>query len=87
MKVLLESFVYPSMNLTSDCASGMPPNVRLTDPLFPTRTQRYIASRGSFSFGNADTLVNWATSNGKLIRGHTFGKELGTRKIPSDIYF
>ncbi|KAG2008630.1 acetyl xylan esterase [Coprinopsis cinerea AmutBmut pab1-1] len=28
-------------------------------------------NRGSFNYGNADRLVNWAVENGKLIRGHT----------------
>ncbi|KAH7380277.1 glycosyl hydrolase family 10-domain-containing protein [Phaeosphaeria sp. MPI-PUGE-AT-0046c] len=28
-------------------------------------------SRGSFNWGNADKVINWATSNNKLVRGHT----------------
>ncbi|KAK7053381.1 hypothetical protein VNI00_004007 [Paramarasmius palmivorus] len=28
-------------------------------------------TRGQFTFTNADTIVNWAVSNGKMVRGHT----------------
>ncbi|KAF9051669.1 glycoside hydrolase superfamily [Panaeolus papilionaceus] len=32
-------------------------------------------ARGSFNFGSADAQVNWAVSNGKLVRGHALGQQ------------
>jgi GH35 family endo-1,4-beta-xylanase len=31
----------------------------------------FLASSGHFNWGLADILVNWATSNGQLVRGYS----------------
>lgn len=34
----------------------------------------YKETKGTFTFDRADFLVDWATTNGKLVRGHCLGK-------------
>ena len=58
-------------------------NVSVTAPLGlgDGCPDNHLASRGSFNFGNSDRLVQWATDNGKLIRGHTLGERLSIPRV------
>ncbi|PVF98116.1 hypothetical protein CPB86DRAFT_814988 [Serendipita vermifera] len=49
-------------------------NTHLFGQVTPENEMKWDAtepSQGSFSYGNADTIVNWAVASGREVRGHT----------------
>ncbi|KAF8912668.1 family 10 xylanase [Mucidula mucida] len=75
-------FVAKEKNFWGSCADSntlsISQNVAILQSEFgqvtPENSMKWDAtepSRGSFNYGGADALVNWAVSNNKKIRGHT----------------